>query len=79
MKNIVLVVSEQKNFIKSIVLDNLLKKDFQITIIYIETPNEPTITIDKFYNVRKPDVILSLTQSTNCGASSDKLYKNKND
>jgi hypothetical protein len=78
MKNIVLVVSEQKNFIKSIVLDNLLKNDFQITLIYIETPNEPTITIDKFYHVRKPDVILLLSQTTNCGASGDKLYKNKN-
>ena len=78
MKNIVLVVNEQKNFIKSIVLDNLLKKDFQITLIYIETSNEPTIIIDKFYNIRKPDVILSLTQTTNCGESSDKLYKNKN-
>ena len=78
MKNIVLVVAEQKNFIKSIVLYNLLKNDFQITLIYIESSNEPTLFIDKFYNIKKPDIILSLTQTTNCGEINDKLYKNKN-
>lgn len=78
MKNIVLIVGARPNFIKVFPVYNALKNDFKITLIHTGQHYDFNMS-DIFFDdlmLPRPDIFLSLSQTSRAGKYDDNIYKN---
>ena len=78
MKNIILIIGTRPNFIKAFSIYNILKNDYNVSIIHTGQHYDSNMS-DIFFeelDFKKPDVTLKLNSKTMAGSIEELLYKN---
>jgi hypothetical protein len=76
MNNIVLITSNYINYIKALSVYDILKNNFNLTLIYIEQKFDNKINKFFFEKFKFPDIHLYFDKSKKIGDFADKLYNN---